>query len=274
VRSKNSIELLTGAYSLARRTKLLQLGWFRKAFVSSYFLYKELYEDPFFGLVKRNRELFEGGDVLDIGANIGYTARTFAQGVNQGSKVYAFEPDGFSFDLLGETVRQKNLAGIVEAMHLAVGANDGFVELWHNERHSADHRVVTEEFRNSGLDAAKISTIPVTSVDSFVKARGLQKISFIKVDVQGYEIAVCRGMTDTLEKFPKMPVCVEYDPETTRKLGFEPQALLDFFRARGYRIQILTRAAAEPADDDNVIQRLVNQAGYVDLLCSKSNLLR
>ena len=183
MRSKSSIELLTGAYSLARRTKLLQLGWFRRAFVSSYFLYKKLYEDPLFGLVKRNRELFESGDVLDIGANIGYTARTFAQAVNQGSKVYAFEPDGFSFELLGETVRQKNLAGMVEAMQLAMGANDGFVELWHNERHSADHRVVTEEFRNSGLDAAKISTVPVTSVDSFVKARSLQRISFIQIGI-------------------------------------------------------------------------------------------
>ena len=77
-------------------------------------------------------------------------------------------------------------------------------------------------------------------------------------------------MTHTIEKFPSLSVCVEYDPETTQKLGFRPQELLDFFRSRKYRLYILTQAATELADDDAVIQQLVNQSGYLDLLCSKS----
>jgi FkbM family methyltransferase len=269
MRSRGSIELLTDAYSLARRAKLLEWGWFRRAFVSSYFLYKELYEDPFLRLLKRNPKLLGRGDILDVGANIGYTAAIFGRAVHPGWKVYAFEPDRYSFGLLRETVSHKHLADKIEAMHMAVGANEGFIGLWHNEKHSADHRVVTEQFRKSGLDAAKIETVRVTSVDTFVAARGLREISFIKIDVQGYEIAVCKGMTQTLERFPHTPVSIEYDPETTRKMGFDPQALLDFFRTRGYRVHVLTRAAIEPADDDSVIQRYVNGAGYVDLICSK-----
>ena len=273
MRSRSSIEPLAAAYSIARWCRLLQLGWFRRAFVFSYFLYKRLYEDPFLGLVKRSPELFENGNVLDIGANIGYTACLFARAVKPTSKVYAFEPDNYSFDLLRETIRDKNLGETIEPMHLAVGTKEGFVEFWHNEQHSADHRVVTEQFRNSCPDAPKISTVPVISVDSFVKTRNLHKISFIKIDVQGYEIAVCGGMTNTLERFPAMTVCVEYDPETTQKLGFEPKKLLDFFRTRGYRLHILTRASTQPADDDTSIQHWVNEAGYVDLLCTKSRLI-
>jgi FkbM family methyltransferase len=267
MRSRSSIEPLAAAYSLARWSKLLRVGWFRRAFVSSYFLYKRLYEDPFLRLIKRNPELFEGGDVLDVGANIGYTACLFAKAVKPTAKVYAFEPDRYTFDLLGETIREKNVAGMIEAMHLAVGANEGFAEVWHNERHSADHRVVTENFRRSIRDPAKISTVPITKIDSFVNARKLSEISFIKVDVQGYEVPVCRGMTGTLERFPNLSICVEYDPETTRKLGFEPQELLDFFRTRRYKLHLLTRAETKLANDDSMIRRLANEQGYVDLLC-------
>jgi hypothetical protein len=85
MRSKSSIDLFTGAYSLARKAKLLQLGWFRNAFVASYFLYKRLYEDPFWVLAQQRPELFANGDVLDVGANIGYTASVFARTLKPGS---------------------------------------------------------------------------------------------------------------------------------------------------------------------------------------------
>lgn len=267
--SKNSIAVLTSVYSLARSVKLLQVGWFRRAFVSSYFLYKRLYEDPLWGLIQRRPELFANGDVLDIGANIGYTSCLFARTLKPASKVYAFEPDQFSYGLLQEVIRRRNLSGTIEAMNVAVGSSEGYVEFWHNEKHSADHRVVTEHFRSFRLDDTRISTVPVTSVDRFVRARNLHKISFIKIDVQGYELAVCEGMKHTLERFPELCVCLEYAPEALQELGFDPSKLLDFFRANRYQVYVLTRVAIQLAGDNTSIHQLVDKAGYVDLLCSK-----
>jgi len=94
-----------------------------------------------------------------------------------------------------------------------VGNSDGHIKFWHNEEHSADHRVVTDRFSSSCPDDAKISTVPVTSVDTFVRNRNLRNISFIKIDVQGYELAVCEGMKETLEKFPETCVCFEHSPD-------------------------------------------------------------
>ncbi len=267
--SRSSIEVFTGAYNLARRAKLLQIGWFRRAFVASYFLYKRLYEDPFWELVRSRPELFESGDVLDIGANIGYTACLFARTLKATSKVYAFEPDQSSYILLEEVIRRKNLSGPIEALNMAVGSSDGHVEFWHNEEHSADHRVATDQFKSLRPDAKKFSTVPMTSVDAFVKFRNLLKISFIKIDVQGYELAVCEGMKQTLERFPELCVCLEYSPEALVELGFDPIKMLDFFRAKGYQLHVLTRAAIRLASDNASIQPLLDDAGYVDLLCSK-----
>jgi hypothetical protein len=106
-------------------------------------------------------------------------------------------------------------------------------------------------------------------VDNFVAARNLQNVSFIKIDVQGYELAVCEGMSRTLQRFPELCIAFEYAPGGMRELGFEPSALLDFFRSAGYKLHILTRAATTLAEDNRAIDVAVERSGYVDLLCSK-----
>ena len=269
MRNKSSIGVFLRAYNLARAARVLDVPWFRRGFLFSYFLYKRWYEDPFWGLMQRNPELFAGGDVLDIGANIGYTASLFASAATPPAKVYAFEPDAESFATLQEIVRRKKLGPWVETFNSAVGASDGSVEFWHNEEHSADHRVATEQFKSAEHSAAQVSTVTMTSVDNFVRTRGLQHVCFIKIDVQGYELAVCEGMKETLEKFPELAVCFEYSPEGMRELGFDPPKLLDFFRNLGYPIHILTRAGTRLAQDNRAIEEAAARAGYVDLLCTK-----
>jgi FkbM family methyltransferase len=269
MQSKKFVSLFTGAYSLVRPDRLLKIGAFRKAFISAYFLYKKSFEDPFWNLVRRQPQIFKDGDILDIGANIGYTSSVFATVLEPGSKIYAFEPDQISFEILKETVWGKNLSGAIEAVHQAVGSSDGSLKFWHNERHSADHRVVTEQFSSACTNGAQISTVPATTVDTFVKSRNLQNISFIKIDVQGYELAVCEGMKNVLEKFPQAVVCLEYSPDALRELGFEPHMLLDFFRTRGYHLYVLTREEPRFLADDNSLEAVLRDQGYLDLLCSK-----
>jgi len=260
------------AYNGARRAGLLELGWFRRLFLSSYFLYKRWYEDPFWALVKRHPGLFAGGDVLDIGANIGYTASVFAAVCKPPAKIYAFEPDEASCGTLREIVQRKGLAGTVEIFNMAVGAAEGTLEFWHNDEHSADHRVVTEEFKSAQLDGSKITIVPVASVDSFVATHSLANVAFIKIDVQGYELAVCEGMKQTLEKCPGVTVAFEYAPDGMRELGFDPMALLHFFRARGFQLHILTRSGIEAPANDGSINAATERPGYVDVLCSRKAL--
>jgi FkbM family methyltransferase len=272
LKNNSSANIFTRVYNLARSSGLLELALFKRAFLFSYFLYKRWYEDPFWALTRRSPEFFTGGDILDIGANIGYTACVFASAVKRPAKIYAFEPDLASFATLREIIRRRNLGDAVEIFNMAVGRADGSLEFWHNEEHSADHRVVTEQFKSARPSPEQITTVAVTSVDNFVAARNLQNVSFIKIDVQGYELAVCEGMRKTLEDFPEVSIAFEYAPDGMRELGFEPLALLDFFRSAGYRLHILTRAATALAPDNRAIELAVEGSGYADLLCSKRSL--
>jgi FkbM family methyltransferase len=267
--NKSSSNIFTRVYNLARSAGFFEIPLFKKLFLFAYFLYKRWYEDPFWALAKRSPELFAEGDILDVGANIGYTACVFAAARKAPAKIYAFEPDLASFAMLEETIRRKHLGDTVEVFNMAVGSADGSLQFWHNEEHSADHRVVTEQFKTSRPAGEKITTVAVTSVDNFVEARNLQNISFIKIDVQGYELAVCEGMRKTIEKFPAMCIAFEYAPDGMRELGFDPSALLDLFRSAGCQLHVLTRAATTLALDNRAIELAVERSGYVDLLCSK-----
>jgi FkbM family methyltransferase len=267
--NKSSSNIFTRVYNLARSAGFFEIALFKRLFLFAYFLYKRWYEDPFWALAKRSPELFTNGHILDVGANIGYTACVFAAARKAPAKIFAFEPDLASFATLEETIRRKQFGDTVEVFNMAVGSADGSLEFWHNERHSADHRVVTEQFKTSRPAGEKITTVAVTSVDSFVAARNLQNISFIKIDVQGYELAVCEGMRKTIEKFPAMCIAFEYAPGGMRELGFEPSVLLAFFRSAGYHLHILTRAATTLALDNGAIELAVERSGYVDLLCAK-----
>ena len=123
---------------------------------SSYFLYKRYLEDPFAALARKRPELFRGGDILDIGANIGYTASLFAQAGDAEATVYAFEPEPFNFRLLQTSVRGRTLQEKVVPVQSAVGERSGEIELWINDHHHADHRIATDSLRASHKEAEEV----------------------------------------------------------------------------------------------------------------------
>ncbi|NEP83890.1 MAG: FkbM family methyltransferase, partial [Okeania sp. SIO3B3] len=91
-------------YSSVNKTGLLKNLWFKKIFWFCYFLYKKYLEDPFWGLTQQYPDIFKGGNILDIGANIGYTATIFSKAITPGFTVYAFEPDEKNFLSLQEII--------------------------------------------------------------------------------------------------------------------------------------------------------------------------
>lgn len=267
--SPSQARAVTGLYSLSRRSGLLETGFGRKLFTTSYFLYKRYLEDPFAALARIRPELFRGGDILDIGANIGYTASLFAQAADADSTVYAFEPEPFNFRLLQSTVRDRRLQGRVIPIQSAVGERSGEIELWINDHHHADHRIATDNLRASDKGAEEYVTIPITSVDEFVSESVAWPICLIKIDVQGYELAVCRGMAATIAQQRRATVAIEYMPAAMNELGYDPSAMLDWFSERAFKMYSLGKNGelVEGLSDE------LSAKGYVDLIFSQASLI-
>jgi FkbM family methyltransferase len=259
--SKAKESLLTSAYFAARRSGFLKTSIGKKLFVGSYFFYKRHIEDDLRFLIGRNRSLLHGGNVLDIGANIGYTAALLAQGLDADRVVYAFEPEDFNFELLQQTAAGVS-SGKICPIQAAVGAQDGTVDLWLNEHHHADHRVITEEFRCTGKQQRSVRT-RLVSIDQFLRAHP-GPVSFIKIDVQGYEFAVCQGMEETLNANPDVRLTLEYAPQAMWELGFDPATLIEWLTKRDFKIWWITRGGRLSPGLPQIAP-----SGYADLFFSR-----
>ena len=260
-------------YAVVKKTQLLENGFFQRIFNSAYFFYKRHFEDGFWGLTQQYPYLFKSGNILDIGANIGYTSIVFSQAIDNGFKVYAFEPEQNNFISLTKVIKSQQKIDKIVPIQAAVGQAQGEIELWYNKDHHADHRILTSQYKNTGVDLLKVSTVPMWSIDKFVELKiDNAPIKFIKIDVQGYELAVCLGMEQTLNTHYDLVIVVEYSPHSMLELGFIPEDLLQFFQKKGYLMYWLTPQGKLQLVSENAITSLVEKEEYIDLLFTKKEL--
>jgi len=270
-----AVRNLNKLYGYAQKTGLMEKPWCKRAFIRSYFFYKRILEDPFYGLSRVRPELFQGGHILDVGANIGYTAATFGSVIDPGYSVFCFEPDMENLEHLRTYRALSKFEEVLVPVHSAIGAEEGQISFWHNSTHSGDHRVITDEFRGQIDSQDHVTSVPLTSIDGYLRANEIHEpISFIKIDVQGYELPVCEGMVETLEKNPELTIAAEYCPEVLIDLGYVPLSLVHFFTERGYALFLMKKSGTLKKISPDHFELLVGKRGYIDFLASKKDLLR
>ena len=260
------LQLLTGSFSLVRRSGILNTSVGTKLYRSAYFFYKRNMEDGLQSFLRTHPELLRGGNVLDIGSNFGYTAGLLAESIDPEYRVYAFEPEPYNFANLRETANHPRFSARIVATQAAVGAEDGTVQLWLNADHPADHRVVTTEFLPQTSARTRVE-VPLVSIDRFLE-RDPRPVCFIKIDVQGFEQRVCEGMLHTLERNPSVTLVLEYAPSYMRSLGFEPSAVIRLLTGLGFHGGLL-------ADNGKLIPgvpEVKEDGSYVDLFFTRQPL--
>ena len=88
-------------------------------------------------------------------------------------------------------------------------------------------------------DASAAVSVPLTTLDAFCEREAiLNKIAFVKIDVQGYEAAVCRGMEQILKESPQVKIALEYMPSALASMSADGRALLSWFSERGFRFAL------------------------------------
>ena len=154
--------------------------------------------------------------VVDIGAHIGiYTLFALRQLSGHG-RVYSFEPTPKTFALLRDNVQ---VNGFLES---------GVARL--DQRAISDHAGTanfTAYAANSGHnslfgDAAVGETLSVETVTLDAALADEPRIDVIKIDAEGSEPFVLRGMTGIVGRNPAIRIFVEFAPVHLRRAGIEP----------------------------------------------------
>lgn len=238
--------LLLRAYRLLRVDAWSRTAAGERMFLAAFFAYKKWVEDPHAAFVRRHADVLAGGHVLDVGANVGYTATLFARTISPGFRVFAFEPEPLNFARLERVIERRNLQDAITAVQTAVGDEDGTATLWQNPDHPGDHQV-----KPGGT-----LTVPIIRLDTF--AETLEPIKFVKIDVQGHELAVSRGMSRLIERDPALEISFEHTGD---------RELIEFYRARGFNLHLIDqRGALLPfANADEVIRA----RGYCDVFATR-----
>lgn len=151
------------------------------------------YEDKFESAMLNS--LHNGDVVWDIGANIGFYSTQFAEKVGEG-RVICFEPSSDNFKILKEKCSGKNNITIE---NYGLGSRDTLVKFLQGEDDlGALSRVVGEDVTPS---EASVDTVQVKKADSLVgweSEDGLPFPSVVKIDTEGFELEVIKGMSNIM----------------------------------------------------------------------------
>jgi FkbM family methyltransferase len=203
---------------------------------TSPYLFREEYE-PEVKLLERF--LKPGMTFIDGGANTGVFTFTAAHLVGSTGRVVAFEPGTACFAALTQSVKL-NRANHVTVRQQAVSDRSGTARFYH-------HSGQENSFSLGGAKGVDFEEVQTTTLDSAVGELKLDRVDFIKLDVEGAEELVFRGGLDVLAKHRPL-LLFEVNPEAAARLNLDAEGACHVLSELNYKFFRMT--------DDGALQRV------------------
>ncbi|MCX5724494.1 MAG: FkbM family methyltransferase [Nitrospirae bacterium] len=161
----------------------------------------ERYEDRF--QVAMLGAIRPGDLVWDVGANVGLYSRKFSEKAGPSGQVVAFEPSPDNLLRLQEAVAS---LGNVTVMPVALGDREAVVQFEQGlDSLGATSRIVA---RADGASVGQIA-VQLSSGDHLVSSGRVARPNVIKIDTEGFELDVLRGLQFTLRHASVRTLCIE-----------------------------------------------------------------
>jgi FkbM family methyltransferase len=213
--------------------------------------------------------LLSPGDVcIDVGGHIGYYTLLASRLVGRDGHVYTFEPSPANYRSLSSNLARNGVANVT-ALQVAVGAGAGRAELYEGPGTNTGGATLSPLLgaRRGGQPIVDVEVRPVA--DSVPEA-DWARIRVIKIDVEGYEVEVLRGLVPVLARTGSLAVFLELNPKWIPEI---PQDVEAFCRDQEFTVQRLRTGysleglfpgeLSEPEDVDSI------PAEHCDLLLTR-----
>jgi FkbM family methyltransferase len=200
--------------------------YFRPFFIDEIYMALGLWEPYVCRIFTPNK----GDVVLDAGAHIGYYTLKAAQAVGDEGIVISVEPDPRNFKILQNNVRSNRLRN-VKLINCALGSSAGYARL-----EMASNPLVSQLMKKSQNRNLHLIKVEVKTIDELCQEIGVQRLDWVKIDVEGGASDVLRGGFKILRRPTRILIEIP-DNETLQvlaKLEYAIRPLLPSNSKLGY----------------------------------------
>tara|TARA_B110000008_G_C16945508_1_gene554245 strand:- start:610 stop:1575 length:966 start_codon:yes stop_codon:yes gene_type:complete len=179
--------------------------------------------------------------VIDIGANFGWYSIHFSKLVGQNGKVFAFEPVPETYEELNSNIKL-NFSQNIKVFNFALGNKNETIS-FNVPAFDGGSGASSEFLRYS----KKIQT-SIHKLDEVIKDQDIDKIDFIKADIEGGELNMLKGAEKLIKHFkPKM--LIEIVDMHCHRFGHSPVDVYQFLINKGYNGLYIGNEYSEKKDN-------------------------
>jgi FkbM family methyltransferase len=202
--------------------------------------------------------LIKNGDyVMDCGANFGYNSVLMAKKIGLEGKIFSFEPQNIIFQQLNGNLILNNIFN--SSTYKNILSNKS------NEKLELNIVDLTSDWVNIGDTSVGIGGEQVLTIS--IDDINLNKLDFIKIDVQGYEYFVLDGAKNTILK-NQPDIFIEIEEHLIKKFNITEEMIYDKLKFLGYNIYKIQNDY--PCDHICTIKNV----DFVESLYTKLNLIK
>lgn len=173
----------------------------------------------------------ETGDIIiDVGANLGFYSLIAAKKSVTG-EVFSIEPDISNFQKLIENIQTNKLSCIIKPFLIALGNKEKEI---HIESFGTGNNGMKRVSKNL-LNNENSPEIKMISLDQFIHDCKINRVDWIKIDIEGYEYFLLEGAKTTIKKY-KPTLYIEICDQHLKHYGNSANALIRLLKELNYRI--------------------------------------
>lgn len=172
----------------------------------------------------------EGDIVVDIGANIGYYALLESKIVGARGIIYAIEPVPENYDLLKKNIALNTYSNI-ESYRIAIGNKNGTEKMYVPPQRNLSAITSVSNFRKGEKSVEEIE-VSVMTLDELLKDKPYPNV--IRMDVEGYEYQIVKGMKKTLGT--RLPLTILMELHCGNLTVEQSRELLQLLKDNGFEI--------------------------------------
>lgn len=174
--------------------------------------------------------------IIDIGGNIGQTSLEINRDRRlryDDYKIISFEPYPETYSKFINNLKLNAGVQNIIVENVGLGEAESEISMFQDcSTNSGGNRVAYDLSKNT----VGLRTVKITTLDKYLKFNGIEKVDFIKVDVEGYEFAALKGAIHTL-KMHKPKLYIELDDHNLKKQGSSSFELISFLKSLNYNIK-------------------------------------